>query len=393
MPFSFRRFLDKRRVLAELGSFDEKALYIGAEDDRLECVQILLEAGINPNCRGRKHMTPLHAATSQNHLPVLRLLLAHGADIDSQDEDKHTPLMLAIVSSHKHAFDTLLQEKPDLEATNYNGDTALGIAIQSGETTLARKLIDADAEIDIPNHEGKTPLMMAIEEEKIGIVKSLLANGADPNVKDHDGLSVLDMQIASPRIRKMIKRYSMQHRISDSPSLPGYTRYLATDTYMMPLADQVFTRFPKLSSLLLNLADHVFSNLDAQYHFSDMEQKGKDYLRQLEHSLEQTLAEKPANGTAYYGSTNQSDMDLALFEAIATQSMPLVRIMLRIGANPNAQDPTGQTPLHVAGNKLAFVKMLLKNGADPQIKNEAGISALAQAKEKNWEAVIAWMEE
>ena len=60
------------------------------------------------------------------------------------------------------------------------------------------------------------------------------------------------------------------------------------------------------------------------------------------------------------------------------KSGQMLRIVLKAGAEPNAMDGRGNTPLHMAVGFKAIppVRQLLDHGADPNIKNHAGVSPL-----------------
>lgn len=61
----------------------------------------------------------------------------------------------------------------------------------------------------------------------------------------------------------------------------------------------------------------------------------------------------------------------------AMQSKPLdeIKNMLRFGANPNARDEYGQTPMHYAAfyNRVDVLKMLIEHGGNPSIGDELGM--------------------
>ena len=67
-------------------------------------------------------------------------------------------------------------------------------------------------------------------------------------------------------------------------------------------------------------------------------------------------------------------------------AMDMARVLLAAGADPNAQDGVGDTPLHrVIGSRLvgdpgAFVAMLLDHGADPTRTNHSGLDAVGAAR-------------
>ncbi|XP_033214773.1 putative ankyrin repeat protein RF_0381 [Belonocnema kinseyi] len=64
-----------------------------------------------------------------------------------------------------------------------------------------------------------------------------------------------------------------------------------------------------------------------------------------------------------------------------TTSVPLLELLILLGADFNCQNNRGETPLHVAVRKenLTFVKMLLRIGADTNIHNKRGATPLQEA--------------
>ena len=57
-----------------------------AQRNHLELVQLLLEAGANPNIPGGDdHYTPLHDAVEAGHVDVVKLLIERGADKNLRD--------------------------------------------------------------------------------------------------------------------------------------------------------------------------------------------------------------------------------------------------------------------------------------------------------------------
>jgi ankyrin repeat protein len=66
--------------------------------------------------------------------------------------------------------------------------------------------------------------------------------------------------------------------------------------------------------------------------------------------------------------------DDGLFEAVRSSHLSEVKELLEKGANPNARDEEGFTPLHYASfNGCASVaKLLLDSGADPNVGSKEG---------------------
>ncbi len=54
--------------------------------------------------------------------------------------------------------------------------------------------------------------------------------------------------------------------------------------------------------------------------------------------------------------------------------------LLEAGVNPNVQNKSGDTPLHLAARKynVALIKLLMEHGANPHIQNSKGVTALEE---------------
>ena len=79
----------------------------------------------------------------------------------------------------------------------------------------------------------------------------------------------------------------------------------------------------------------------------------------------------------------------ALHAAAASRSVAIVRMLLEAGADPNARQHVGYTPLMgAAGNGSdEMVDLLLKHGADPSLVSEDGKTAAGIAREHGHGAI------
>ena len=110
LPLEFTAFsstVSNARLLLQHGAviIGTEAVQMAAEHGRLDMVQLLIEAGGNPNAiidsespyynYARTYGTPLHNAVSGGHLDVAKFLLESGADIKMRDTAGNTTMMRA----------------------------------------------------------------------------------------------------------------------------------------------------------------------------------------------------------------------------------------------------------------------------------------------------------
>ena len=78
-----------RRELEELGiPFTTSASFEGIQADDLPTVQLLLDAGMDPNSKDDELDTALLRAAQRGNLDMVSLLLTRGANPDDRDNEK-----------------------------------------------------------------------------------------------------------------------------------------------------------------------------------------------------------------------------------------------------------------------------------------------------------------
>jgi ankyrin repeat protein len=82
---------------------------------------------------------------------------------------------------------------------------------------------------------------------------------------------------------------------------------------------------------------------------------------------------------------SRNPMKVAVINAAAaSRNLEVVKLVLKAGANPDAQQQAGYTAMHeaAANNNVELAKALLSAGADPAIRTDAGLTAADMAREK-----------
>ncbi|MEZ4702490.1 MAG: ankyrin repeat domain-containing protein [Rhodothermales bacterium] len=176
-----------------LSLFDGYApLHRAVEARRLDLVNLLLDAGADPNQMSRNadgnDRTPLHIAAETGSVAVAEALLAAGARVDAVTAFGETPLHGAHTMVKDPQIAALLvAHGADPNARTVFGTTPMHHAALSGTTALMRVLLDAGGNPSIANRMGQTPLHLATREGYSGVVDLLLSRGADVHAVDADG--------------------------------------------------------------------------------------------------------------------------------------------------------------------------------------------------------------
>lgn len=123
----------------------------------LVAVQILLDAGADPDRAGKGGETPVHAAAFADDPRLLQAVLAHGGNPDVRNAvTGESPLASAIVGLGLPQVRLLLEAGADPNAADHNGDTPLHAAgsVNAGGAILA--LLEAGARPMARNSAGDT---------------------------------------------------------------------------------------------------------------------------------------------------------------------------------------------------------------------------------------------
>jgi ankyrin repeat protein len=181
-------------------------------------VELLLQAGANPNAKGeddwlpstlgaygrpvgRGSETPLSLAVSTKQLPMMQLLLKFKADPNDSQTDGR-PLLFSALSD-TNILEALLDAGADPNRAGADGEPPLMKLYSFSESSernvaFAKLLIAHGAKVNVENHEGYTPLNVAVFRGDHESIKLLLASGANVNARwSWDGATVLHLAVQS----------------------------------------------------------------------------------------------------------------------------------------------------------------------------------------------------
>ncbi|EGD72125.1 hypothetical protein PTSG_11551 [Salpingoeca rosetta] len=157
-----------------------------AINNRLECIQYLLDEGANVDpVGGELQATPLHWAIRQGHMRVVVLLVKGGANTAFKDAQGYNPLHVASQFGFMNIAAYLVARGADVNAKDNNGRTPLiWAATKAFSSDLIRCLMALDASLNLRDSAGNTALHYAVAANNMFAVIALVHAGASKDVKN-----------------------------------------------------------------------------------------------------------------------------------------------------------------------------------------------------------------
>ena len=172
------------------------ALFWAAHRDDLTAARLLVEHGARAEVGNRYGATALLVAATNGSAPMLRLLLDAGADPNRSLPEGETPLMRAARAGQVDAVGALVAHGADVEAReHWRGQTGLMWAVIEGHTGATRVLLDAGADVHGRSEGGFTPLLFAVRHNRQETLRTLVAAGADVDDILPGGMSALALAV------------------------------------------------------------------------------------------------------------------------------------------------------------------------------------------------------
>ncbi|WP_167883772.1 ankyrin repeat domain-containing protein [Leptospira stimsonii] len=301
----------------------------------LEAIELLLEAGADPDETNSRGETPLLTSLDLGNEDLIRRFLDAGADCGKKDFAGNTPLPKAVSTGNMEIVESVYENeepRPDLEERNGEGYTPLLLAVDLGHFFIVEYLLNQDADFLKKNSEGRTVLHLT----------SL-----------HNDFEILDLFLEREDSKSIL-----ENRDAD-----GNTALLLAASH-----DSVEC----LERLLTIGADPLKINSSGKTGLEEAERQKYHHVVKI---LKKVLVER-------------------LFEAAKTGDEDLCKTILRLDISPNSIDLDGNTPLHVAviQDQVSIVRLLFEENASPFLKNLEGKSALDLAKEAEKQELVQILE-
>jgi ankyrin repeat protein len=356
------------------GARDRTLLHEAIADVRM--VKSLLDYGMDVNCQQDDLRTPLHLAASQGELGVAAELLKHKAKADPLDSRGNTPLHLLFEDKHRDVPDLarlLLEHGADVNRRDQDNNTPLHLAMGSWMYKCARILLEHGAEVNVGNNESKTPLHLLFEngysdeEDLFDIARLLIEHGADVNIRAADEWAPLHwaafdgrLSIASLLLEHGA-RVNAENEESEVPLLLVSRGNYNSDEQGSDVARLLLERNANVNA--------PAKNKWTPLHWAAFNGRLEITRLLLDHGANTNVGNDYGETPLHLVSASKND---------SQHCVGITSLLLKCAADTNALDKGHATSLHWAAFKgrLEIARILLYHGANANAKNDQGETPL-----------------
>jgi uncharacterized protein len=174
-------------------------LYLASANGDAVTVARLLDAGADPNTSLPDGETVLMTAARTGDVAVIKALVARGVNVRARERRRgQDALMWAASENNAAAVTALIEAGADRDSRSHGGAfTPFLFAVRGGHLDSSRALLDAGVDVNQPLSDGTSPLVLAVMNAHYELAGLLLERGANPNA-DAQGWTALH-QIAWSR--------------------------------------------------------------------------------------------------------------------------------------------------------------------------------------------------
>ncbi|MGB6946288.1 MAG: ankyrin repeat domain-containing protein [Bryobacteraceae bacterium] len=370
-------------------------LSLAATNRNAAMAEALLKAGADANAKLPGGTTMLMAAARTGNPEIVRLLIEHSADVSAKGEEYgETALIWAVEENHADAAKVLIAHGADVnERTNplvrskdrfglegvltilpHGNWTPLMYAARQGSLDAARVLVDAGAKLNVTDPDKTTPLLFAIINGHYDTAAMLTEKGTDPNLADTAGMAALYAAVDMNTLGEVYGR----------PGRPSTDKMTALDLMKVLLAHGANPNAALLTPTLQRAHTPGEGSLNVGSTSLMRAAKNGDTAAirlLLAHGADVNAKQK--NGTTplmFAAGLGYGTGTFATDYATPAELLESVKVLVAAGADVNAVSDAGDTPLHFSAQASDdIVKFLVESGAKVDVKDKKGRTPVEMA--------------
>ncbi|XP_068096674.1 E3 ubiquitin-protein ligase MIB2 isoform X3 [Hyperolius riggenbachi] len=281
---------------------------------------------------------------------ILEKILAQKTDFDSP-----SALVIEAAQGNTSRVREMIQKHPDKVDIRNQGRTALQVASHLGHLEVVKVLLQANANIDLKDDEGDSALHYAAYGNQAGIVRVLLAKGANADLVNNAKCTALYIAV-NKGFADVVQVLCIPHCAVNVQDLHGDTplHYAITADYRSII--EILTEVP---------------NID----FTVQNQQGFNLLHHSALKGNELAVRKILDRARQLVDSKKEDGFTALHLATLNNHQEVVDILIKEGrCDVNLRNNRNQTPIHLAvtHGHINLVHLLVTEGADVNAEDEDG---------------------
>ncbi|XP_063079592.1 ankyrin repeat and SOCS box protein 2-like isoform X2 [Engraulis encrasicolus] len=351
MKASWKKQLPFPDLVNKRNDENQTPLLVAVGRKNLACVQVLINAGGDPNIATRTGETAVYKACEMGTEEILDALLKAGGNPCRANIERNTPLHEAVGTKNVNMVKMLVEAGAKTWTTDSYGVEPLFTASQCGAADVLNYFIKLGGNINTQANDGATALYEASKNGHEECVKILLSKRADVNRTTKLGLTPLHVASKNGHVNVVL--------------------------LLLPLTSKGKIRRSGISPL------HLAAEINQDEVLEILIQEGLDVNMQLSTEYSKMYEDRPS--TALYFAVKASNVEGAsmlleaganpnldvfnpLLVAVRKDNMEMASLLVEYGANVNASMPTHPTTFPAAMlfcmKHRNMFKMLLDNGLD-----------------------------
>ena len=249
--------------------------------------------------------------------------------------------------------------------------------------------VNASFEVTIYNEKGRracclftpSPLHLAVSDNRIEVLRFLVSNGADVHAKDRDGKTPLD--VARSEEAKRILREAMG-QVYEKKNMTKKTEQQTANAEQVDIdTNQSSNNRPTLTGVVLPPLDEWDMSVLLDW---AIQSKPLEFIKYL---VEQGVNAKVIDECVLSDSLHCAT---CLGRAGWEDCLEVVQCLISAGADVNAKNCVGETPLHQSAirnyKSIDVLQYLIEQGADPHVKDDDGKTPLDVANGEETKRIL-----